>query len=747
MTSVRRALFAPGLVVAAYLLGLLVVLLWGDEGQPVLRANAAIIGVGGVSGVLTGLTAASIVLVYRSSRIVSFAQAGFGVAATMFYLLVSARWGWSWWIAVPVALVAAMVVGFFFESLVVRRFMRSPRLVLTVVTIALAQTLGGVSLSMPRWFGYEPDPEDFLAGLAALPPIAPSTPFERWTFEWFPIRFTGDHVLALVVSALALAALGFLLRRSRIGAAIRGASENTKRAELLGINVSTLSSVVWVLAALLGAMAGILNGMVGDQSVAGAVGRGVGGSTSVAAAVGATVLLRALTAGVIARMSSIPIAVAASIAISMFEQSVYWATGSTNTVDVVLVVVVVVALLLQRRAAGRFDEAETASWESTEEIPGIPSQLSSLPQVRAGVRRSLWVLALVVAAYPWVTSPSQTNLGAVYAMYGIVGISLVVLTGWAGQISLGQFGFVAIGAAVGGAVTANLGLPFPVALVLGSVAAGAVAVGIGLPALRIKGLFLAVTTLAFSVATSTWVLRFGWVPDQVTRPAFLGFDSKTDERTYYYIALAGLALVIFLAQGLRRTRTGRILIAMRDNERTAQAYGVNLVRIRLTAFAISGIFAGFAGVLFAHHQNGVDAQSYGPEQSIQMFLMAVIGGLGSVYAVLVGALYLGTVTVVLDNAAGQLLASSVGVLLILLFFPSGLGAMVFQARDAWLRRIALRNRIFVPTLLGDRLKEGEEARVPIAPPPEDLVETGVRYRLDSNIGEQGASQLTKLWRY
>ena len=130
-----------------------------------------------------------------------------------------------------------------------------------------------------------------------------------------------------------------------------------------------------------------------------------------------------------------------------------------------------------------------------------------------------------------------------------------------------------------------------------------------------------------------------------------------------------------------------------------------------------------------------------------MFLMAVIGGLGSVYAVLVGALYLGTVTVVLDNAAGQLLASSMGVLLILLFFPSGLGAMVFRARDAWLRRIALRNRIFVPTLLGDRLKEGEEARVPIAEPPAELVDVGTRYRLESNIGEQGASQLTKLWRY
>ena len=743
----RNALLAPALLAGSYVVGLIVVWIWGDGSSKVLDANAAIVGTGGVYGAITALTAVGIVLVYRSGRIVNFAQAGFGVAAMMLYLLVSARWEWSWWIAAPLCIALAAVVGFFVEVLIIRRFTKAPRLVLTVVTIALAQSFAALALNMPRWFGYKPDPEDPIAGLAALPAFPPKTPFESWTFGWGPMRFSGDHVAAVVVAAVVMVALALFLRRSRTGVAIRGASENTNRAELLGINVSTLSSVVWIVAALLGATAGLLNAMVGNTTIAGALGRGIAGGGGVASAVGATTLLRALTAAVIARMSSIPVAVCAAISIAMFEQSVYWATGNTTTVDVVLVAVIVVSLLLQRRAAGRFDEAETASWESTEEISGIPPQLASLPQVRTGVRRALWVLAAVIAAYPWVMSPSQTNLGGIYAIYGIVGISLVVLTGWAGQISLGQFGFVAIGAAVGGAVTANMNLPFPIALVVGAVAAGAVAVAIGLPALRIKGLFLAVTTLAFSVAAGTWFLRFGWVPDQVTRPAFLGFDAKTDERTYYYVCVAGLAVAIFFAQGLRRTRTGRVLIAMRDNERTAQAYGINLVRIRLIAFAIAGMFAGFAGVLFAHHQNGVNAASYGPEQSLQMFLMAVIGGLGSVYAVLVGALYLGTTTVVIDNAAGQLLASSFGVLLILLFFPSGLGAMVFKARDAWLRRIALRNRIFVPSLLGDRLKEGEEARVPIADRPDDLVELEAVYALESNIGEQGASQLTKLWRY
>ena len=450
---------------------------------------------------------------------------------------------------------------------------------------------------------------------------------------------------------------------------------------------------------------------------------------------------------VIARMESIPIAVAAAIGIAFFEQAVLWATGRSSVVDAALLLVIIVTLLSQRARSSRVDDSELSSWASTEEIREVPSELRSLPQVRLGLRRALWTLAIVVAAYPWVMSPSNTNLGSIYAIYGIVGVSLVVLTGWAGQISLGQFGFVAVGAAVGGYTTATLGLPFPIAIITGSLAAAVAAVAVGLPALRIKGLFLAVTTLAFALTMSNWVLTWSVIPAIVTRPEFLWFDTKTDERSYYYVCVLGLAASIAAVQGLRRTRTGRVLIGMRDNERAAQSYGINLVRTRLTAFAVSGALAGFAGVLYAHHQSAVAAAGFGPEQSVQMFLMAVIGGLGSVYAVIVGAIYLGTAGIVIDNAAGQLLVSGIGVLGILLFFPSGLGSMVFRARDAWLRRIALRNRIFVPTLLGDRLKEGEEALVPIVERLAEEGEVESVYRQPSMIGDAGRSQLSKLWRY
>jgi branched-chain amino acid transport system permease protein len=345
-------------------------------------------------------------------------------------------------------------------------------------------------------------------------------------------------------------------------------------------------------------------------------------------------------------------------------------------------------------------------------------------------------------------SPAQTSHGAVFALYGVIGVSLVVLTGWGGQISLGQFGFAAIGALVGGAATGRWGLPFAIALLLGALAASATAVGVGIPALRIRGLFLAVSTLAFAVAVGTVVMNhtyFGWlIPTTVPRPKLLWFDTDADERTFYYLCLAALGFAIFVAQSLRRSRTGRVLIAMRDNEQFSRSHGIDVVRTRLAAFGVSGFLAGLAGVLYVHHQESLIISSYGAEQSIAMFLMAVIGGLGNVYTVLMGALYLGITTVVIDNAYGRLLASAFGVLAILLFYPQGIGALLYRIRDAWLRRIALRNRIAVPSLMGDRT---DASKVALAERLSDIGDVPSEYELPSAIGTAGRSQLSRVWKY
>ena len=744
----------PALVIGAAILVQLVGVI--DEGDTIPLSIQ--FGQSLVLGSSIALITVGIVLVYRSSRVVTFSQAGFGTAAAMLFLCLYSIWGWPFWLAFGGALVAAMAAGVLVEVFIIRRFAHAPRLVLTVATIALAQGFGGLTLFMPRLFGLfvELSDESTSSNVqleihgngAANATAAPQSPFERFRGTWDPWQFDGDDLFGIAVAIVAMAALAWFFRRTPQGVAVRGVAENRDRAALLGINPSTLSSLVWALAAGLAAIGALASSLKGDTSIVGELGRALLQGSGVAEAIGASTLIRALAAAVVARMENLPVAVASAFGIAVFHSSVFWTSGQTAMVDAAMLLLIVGALLFQRARGGRLEAVATSSWEATEEIRAVPSELAPMPQVRAGLRRALWIGGIVVAAYPWVMSPSQTNHGGVFALYGIVGVSLVILTGWAGQISLGQFGFVAIGALVGGAVTGKWGLPFPVALVVGSLVSTAVAVAVGIPALRIRGLYLAVTTLAFSVTVATVVLSrdwFGWLmPSTVKRPQLLWIDTDADERAYYYICLAGLAFAIFVASSLRRSRTGRLLIAMRDNESFARAHGINAVRTRLTAFGVSGFLCGVAGVLFVHHQEGLTVAAYGPEQSIQMFLMAVIGGLGNTYTVLAGALYVASITFLSDNAYVQLFAGSLGVLTILLFFPQGLGALLYRARDSWLRRIALRNRINVPSLLGDRV---DGSKVVLGERLRELGDIPEDYVLDSEIGVAGRSQLTRVWTY
>ena len=687
-----------------------------------------------VNGSLSAFLAIGLVLVYRASRVVNFAQGSLGVLGVTLFLMLRVVEGWPFALALPAAIAVAAVTGLLVELFVVRRLAKAPRLALTVVTIGVSQVVVAVAGLLPRFFL---DPEE------RLPIQGLETPLSRFEVEWAPLVFSGNHILVVVVALVVMGGLALFFRFSSAGIAVRGAAENDDRAALLGINVNNLSTLVWVLAATLSGLAAVLDLLVQPAVFAAA---GVGTFS-------ASMLLRALAAAVVGRMESLPVTVAAAIGIGVFEQAMFWAFDTTAMIDLALLVLIVVVLLVQRGSLARTDEGTTGTWAANVEIRGIPHELKDLPVVRTGRRRVLYVVFGIAAAYPWVMSPSQVSTGSVFVIYGIVVISLVVLTGWGGQISLGQFAFVATGAVVGGSLTSKTGVPFVPALLVASCIGAGVAVVVGLPAMRIKGLFLAVTTLAFSVATATVFLNprfFGWLlPGPITRPKLLFLDSE-DERVYFYLCVAALLFALWVAQGIRSSRAGRVLIAMRENERTAQSYSINRVRTRLATFAISGFLAAFAGVLLAHQQHSVRPAAFAPEQSIQIFLVAVIGGLGSLSGSLVGVLYVALVNIFVQEQFLQFLASGLGVMVILLFSPGGLGGILFALRDSWLRRVAMRHRIFVPSLLGDfRVLDGEHTRAALAPVSGDGrdVEVPVRYRIPSVIGVRGESQQGPRWRY
>jgi branched-chain amino acid transport system permease protein len=738
LPQLKRALLPVLVLLAGAAAGRLVTELHGSSPAP----WGVVLGYGAIFGSGTALSAVGLVLVYRSARVINFSQAAYGVNAALLFMLLTTGRGWGYWPALGISLLAAVAVAALVELLVLRKFANSPRLVLTLITVVISQLLAAVAILLPRLFGYSP-PKNGLP-YVRLPAVPVDTPFDGRRFRWAGAPFNGDQVALVVATLVVILVLGVFLRRSRIGTAIRGAAENAPRVEQLGVSTGVLSATTWVLVALLSSIGAILATTASGSTLT-TFSQG-GGTTGYGA------LMVALTAAVIARLESLPLAVAAALGLTFFEQGVTWSFNNDAAVlDIVRFGLILLVLLLQPARRSRTDQAASSSWAGSEEIRAIPSVLSGLPAVQTGVRRVGWVFALVLLGYPFVVSAGQLSLGTSFVIYAIVGVSIVILTGWAGQVSLGQFALVAVGALSGAWVIGELHLPFAVALVVGAVTSAAVAVVVGLPALRLQGLYLAVTTLALATMTSS---AFGserllakHLPSKVGRPQLLGIDMNTNPRAYYYLCVAATVVAVWTASRLRRTRTARLLIAMRDNERMAQAYGINLVRTRLLAFALSGAMAGFAGVLYVVQQRAVSGGSYGPDLSVAMFLMAVLGGLGSVYAVLAGAVYFALCATLFPGVLGTLLSSSVGVLLVMLFFPAGLGAMAYSVRDAWLRRVAQRYRIFVPSLAGDRMKRGEEALVPIAAGVE---RDGIpeRFRQPSRISEFGRSQqLAKAWRY
>lgn len=676
--ALRRSHIGTGAWIAGSLVLWAVLARVMDRGLPI-----GIIIRGVVFGSLIALLAIGIVLVYRANRIVNFAQAELGSVAAVLAIQFKLVWGWNYFVSIAIGFALAAALGGLVERLVIRRFHKAPRLILTVATIGLAQILNGLSILIPIMLG------GVTAGRF-------QTPFS-FQFDVHPQVFGGDHLLILVVVPAVMVGLIGFLRFTDYGLAIRASSENGDRANLLGIPVQRLSSLVWAIAGFLSATAVILRiplvGFASFQSVSGS---------------GNALLLRTLAAAVLGRMESLPRTVVAAIAIGVFQEAAVWQFSDTDVVDALLVAIILIGLFVQRDHFSRAAETGISTWTAIREVRPVPSELRNLPEVRWASFALKAVLTAAVVTLPlWATS-SQEQAAALVAIYGIVALSLLILTGWAGHISLGQFAFVGFGGAATSVLYGRYGWDLMFAVPAGVCFAAAVAVVVGLPALRIKGLFLAVTTLAFAVTAETFFLEDRYVPwlieGRIERPALWGRFALTESWQQYFLGLFGLLLAIAAVKNLRNSRTGRAIIAVRDNEANAEAATIDATRVKLMAFALSGGLAGFAGALYVLNQRGLFTDAFGANTSIRLFSMVVIGGLGSLPGALLGATYVRAAEFFLPPE-WELLASGFGILLLLMFLPEGLGGVVYRVRDWYLRRVATARGILVPSLLADQRVE------------------------------------------
>jgi branched-chain amino acid transport system permease protein len=277
-------------------------------------------------------------------------------------------------------------------------------------------------------------------------------------------------------------------------------------------------------------------------------------------------------------------------------------------------------------------------------------------------------------------------------IYALMGLSVVVLTGFVGQLSLMPATFVGIGAFTSGRLVTSLATPFWWAVPLAAAIVVPFALVIGMIALRLKGLYLAIMTLVFANVVETFLFKQEWFVGkerlvEAPRP-HLGSVSFASDKNYYLLVYGVVAVFLLMVHNVSRSRTARACYAVRDNEDAAQAWGINVAKYKLIAFALSGLIAGMAGALFGHWLGSVSAggqrSAFGLEFSLTIVFFTIVGGVRSIWGpVLGGAIWIVLVQRLLAGSPnGQNIAFSifgVVVLLTMLYRPAGLAAWIADA--------------------------------------------------------------------
>jgi len=630
---------------------------------------------GVVDGLIIGVLAMGIVLIYRTTKVINFAVANMGLVASGLQADLVIDYRLPFVAALPISLAVGTLFGLLADRIVIRRLFYAPRVILLVATIGIAQLAETVAALLPK-----------IGNLAATYPVVSSG-----VWQLSPrLQISGTQIAIIIVVPVIALALSVLLNRTVLGKAVLASADNPALARLHGISPKAVSAVVWAGAGLVSSICLILicgeNGQIDQLS-----------------AVGPETLTSALAAAVLARMVSFRVALLAGIALGLLQDIVEFNWLSQGGLsDALMLVLIIIALFFTGRGAA----AERGSFSFAPSVRPVPQRLRGIWWVRNIERLTLAVLAVAAAFVPLVvTLPSRQLLYTIILAYAICAVSVTILTGWAGQLSLGQMAFAGIGAltaallargtsfGIGSSVLVVRPMPFPAAVAIAALITAALAALLGLGALRVRGLLLAVTTFAFGVACENYLYARPFFMDspQSTTASFpvsslFGLNINS-QRAYYYVVLAVLVAVMILAGRLRRSGIGRATIGVRENQDAAAAYTVGATRAKLRAFAIAGGVAGLGGALLA---GALQLVPYGssyflPDDSLSLVALVVIGGLSSVSGPILGALWVvGLPAFFPGNDAVPLLTSSLGLLIMLLYFPGGFVQIGYAARDALL---------------------------------------------------------------
>jgi ABC-type branched-subunit amino acid transport system ATPase component/ABC-type branched-subunit amino acid transport system permease subunit len=625
-----------------------------------------------ITGANYGLLSVGLVLIYRSNRIINFAHGEIGAFAASFFGIEVLQWHLPYWVALLPALALAALVGMVLDALLIRQLTKAPLVMSVVGTLAAGQFLALLALVI-----------NSRANAASLFPQPTGLPSFQFGALLISPAYTGMAILAPV----GMIAIAVFFKVTRVGRGIRGAAANRDAARMAGIPVKLMSSIAWGVAGGLAALSAILTqatfGFSGGDSF------------------GPELLLIALTGAVLGRMKSLPGALAGGLAIGVTQQLLLWNSPDTGLMELVLFVGIMMALLLQRQHVGR--GVDGAAWSISQMAQPLPAHVRALASVRVLLVAPWLVLFGVLGVLPLLTSNATSIKLAISFAFVIVAMSIGIVTGLGGELSLGQFAVAAVGAYASFEVsrrTGNFFESFACAGVAGAIAC----VGLGIPAIKARGPLFSVTTLAFALVVPDYVIGRSWVLGDGRDPGrpILFHHALESGHAYYYVGLATLVVATTFAHNVRRGGVGRRLVAVRDNHDAARAFTVSATWVKIQGFALAGAVAGLGGAMYGHALSQLGVDGFPATASFDVVKIAVIGGLGSLTGPMFGAVAVQGVTYVTVGSLALALIS-LAQMLIILFIPGGVVQLVVSFRDRCAGALARRAGVDVsPASVADR---------------------------------------------
>jgi branched-chain amino acid transport system permease protein len=572
----------------------------------------SIIVFGTVVGSIYGIAALGLVLTYRISGVFNFGHGAIAMFAAYVYYQLHDLWGVPAWLsAIVVVCVLAPAFGWLLDRSIFRPLGSGPVVVRIVVTAAIFVVLVGAAGIIWKGKG------------RGITPVFPRAPQIRLPAG---VVVTPEQLGIIALGAAISYGLYELLRRTRLGIQMRAVVDDRDLAGLHRIDAGRVSTLAWAMGTALAALAGVLIAPI----------------VTLDTYTLPLLVIAAYAAAVIAYLRSLPGAIAAAIAIGLADQTIALKAHSALLIGlrpslpfIALVFVLVTRTFVLPKLRGETFQVVPEGAALADVRSPAPD-----PRRRAAVA-ALIALGLVAPAF---MSASNRYLMGTAAASSLIALSLVLLIGYSGQISLGQLTFAAVGAFTL-AHLSRAHVPFVPALAIAGLAAVPVGAAVAVLASRLIGLYLALATLALALMADQFfsnILTLTGGPSglPVPRPSIGGLRFDSDLR-FYYFAVAVLGLAMPASRNLLRGKTGRILAAMRDSETAAKTIGIDLFRAKVVVFSLSAFLAGIGGALGASSFRTAVMTNYNPVFSIFFLAIVVVGGVvrpeGAIVAGLLGA--------------------------------------------------------------------------------------------------------------